>query len=581
MAFDILFAMCHAKELNEKYANAKVEKVNQPTKENVILSIRNKGENVKIIISSNASCARISETYQTFENPSNPPMFTMLLRKHLQGTIISKIDTYGFDRIICIHFNGYDELGDSQKKILICELMGKYSNIILTDDKYKILGVNRPIDITENRVRQILTGMTYECPPVQEKILPCDVTKELFEEKVRDYIDKEENVNDELIARFILKTFAGISPITSNEILYRCNHSGNNGKFLDRLFDSYMSIVNAYLKGEIKPCAVIENGKPVDFSYTSLSLFGEEKLKYFDDLSSLLEFYYVEKERNTLLKNRLGNLETVVKNLIKKSQRKINALNEELAECKEMDKYKRYGELITGSLYMLKGKSSYCDVIDYYSENTETVRIPLDEKLTPSQNASKYYKKYNKLKSQKENASIQLEKTYSELDYLMSVLDSLGKCTTNDDVVEIREELRITGYLKEDHNSPKKKKQIKYNPFVYTLPSGMTVRVGKNNMQNEYITLKDSDKEDYWFHVKDAPGSHVVVKTDGKDLSEDEILMCASICAYYSQMKQSDNVPVDYTKIRYVKKIPNSSPGHVSFTNNKTVYVKPENLIKE
>lgn len=574
MAFDILFARALANELNNKLAKGKVEKVNQITKENLVISIRAAGENYKLIVSTNASCARIGLTNKTFENPSVPPMFTMLLRKHLGGAILEKIDTLGFDRIICLHFSGYDELGFKQEKILICELMGKYSNIILTDDKYKIYGVNRPVDLSENRVRQILPGMIYERPPYQNKIEPCDVTRERFIQLYNDFISNN-NIDNDALASFILKTYAGISPCIAREIVYRTNIDESNNRYIEKLYSAYSTIITSVEEMKLSPCVVYDkDNKPIEYSFVELKQYPEYIKKLYPDLSSLLDSFYSDKESITLLKNRVGNLDFTVKNLIKKTQRKIINLNEELGECEDMDKYRLYGELITSSLYMLNGKSKECEVLNYYTGTN--VKIPLDEKLSPSQNANKYFKKYNKLKSQKENANVQLEKALGELDYLYSVLDSLDKCTCNDDAKQIKDELKDLGYIKGDTQGKEKKKQINFNPIILTTSTGKTVRVGKNNTQNDYLTLKFSDKEDYWFHVKNAPGSHVVLENNGDEIEDDDIIQTAEIAAYYSSQKQSSQVPVDYVKIRYVKKPQGSKPGYVIFTNNKTVYVTPK-----
>lgn len=572
MAFDTVFAIRTAEELNTKLYNSKVERIIQPTKDTVVMYIRCNRETLKLIISVNAASARISFTNENYENPSTPSMFNILLRKHLQGGVIEKVDTYGFERIIRMYFQAHDDLGFIIKRQVICELMGKYSNIILTDENEKILGVNRPVDFTENRVRQVLIGMSYTPPPKQDKINPCEVGKEEFKSGISELKRNNEKLDQDLLSSYLVKTYAGFSPCVAREIVYRSLNVLTSESYEDKLYSVFKDVLE---KKEEKPSAVVdENGNFVEFSYIALKHF-LLPVKEFDSFTDLLETYYYEKEISARLKSRVGNLENLINSHIKKAQRKVSLLENELAECKEADKYRRYGELITSSLYMLKNKAKYCDVIDYYSDNAETVRIPLDEKLTPSQNANRYFKKYTKLKSQKENATIQIDKTLSELEYLSEIKQSLANCETNDDAKEIRDELVSSGYLKEQINPKEKNKKKSFSPVVMTIKSGKTVRIGKNNTQNDYLTLKFSDKDDIWFHVKGAPGSHVVLENNGEEITDADYVECASIAAYYSSMKQSDNVPVDFTYIRYVKKPQGAHPGHVIFTDYSTIYVKP------
>ena len=574
MAFDVVFAKALALELDKSLKGAKIEKINQPSSDMLVLSLRTSAGQKRLVVSASASSARICFTEEKTENPQTPPNFCILSRKHLTGALIEKVETIGFDRVIEISMSARDELGFECRKSLVCEIMGKYSNIILCSFEgqvRKVTGVLRPVDFSSSRIRQVLPGMEYEAPPAQDKTNPMEETREGFEKKL-DSFDSSEGY------KFFINNYLGFSPAVSREILYRsCGSEDLDYTKRDDIWDQFKELVCSIENNSFVSCCVIdEDGSPIEFSYTHLSHYGKQE-KPFDSFSELLEFYYIEKERSALLKNRISGTLVIVNNAIKKTEKKIGILEDELRECEDADKYRKYGDLLTGSLYMLKTKSEYADVPDYSDAEMKTVRVPLDVKLTPSQNASKYYKKYNKLKSAKINASIQLEKAKGDLSYLYSVLNSLNMCENSSDVSQIRSELILSGYIKDYGDSKKKRESAHSEPLVFTLESGRIVRCGKNNIQNEELTLRQSSKSDIWFHVKNGAGSHVVMEClPDEEPSAEDYTQAAMIAAYYSDMKMSGQVPVDYTRIRYVKKQPDSTPGKVIYTDYYTAYVEPK-----
>ena len=572
MAFDVVFAKALSIELDKSLKGSKIEKINQPSSDMLVLSVRTSAGPKRLVISASASSARICFTEEKNENPQTPPNFCIQARKHLSGAIIDSVGTVGFDRVIEIRMTSRDELGFECGKSLVCEIMGKYSNIILCsvdDTSRKVISVLRPVDFSSSRVRQVLPNMEYVCPPAQDKINPTEENKESFCSKAAVFDSAEDY-------KFFVNNYLGISPAVAREVLHRAIGTQRMcSDNIEKVWNSFSNLVDIIKTGGFSPCCVTEDdGSPIEFSYLSLTHYCKQE-KCFDSFSELLEYYYLQKEKNSLLKNRIGGTLTVVNNALKKTEKKLGILEEELKECENADMYRKYGDLLTGSLYMLKNKAEYADVPDY-ENNMKVVRVPMDIKLSPSQNAAKYYKKYNKLKSAKKNAVIQIEKSRNDLAYLFSVINSLNMCENTSDVMQIRSELVTSGYLK-DNKTKKKKETIHSEPIVITLASGRVVRCGKNNIQNEELTLKQSKKSDIWFHVKSGAGSHVIMECEpDEEPSAEEYTQAAMIAAYYSDMKMSGSVPVDYTRIRYVKKQPDSAPGRVIYTDFYTAYVKPE-----
>lgn len=565
MAFDVIFARALAAELDGALFGGRVEKVYQPTREELVLVCHTGRETKRLVLSASPSSARAGITERIGENPAAPPMLCMLLRKHLTGAVFGHISTLGFDRVLVFPFDCRDELGFPCRKYLIAEVMGNYSNVIFTsesDGKMKILGVMRTVDFESSRVRQVMPGMTYTPPPSQMKHDPFSETEDGFAEKYFAY-PAEKGAE-----KFFVETYTGFAPTVARELVFRAG-----GNRVGRLWEEFSSLLADVREGRFEPYIVLaDDGTAVDFSFTEIKYIGKSvKMPSF---SELLDEFYGKKADELALKNRIGATESVVVSARKRLVRKVTVLEDELAECRDMDKYRLWGDLLTASLYKLSGKAREVTVENYYSPDFEKVTVPLDERLSPSQNAAKYYKKYSKLKTEKTAATEQLEKARGELEYLASVTASLSMCENAADAAEIREELIRSGYVKPQGGAPRK--SAKSVPLHFVTSGGRDIYCGKNNLQNDMLTLKTADGSDFWFHVKGGAGSHVIMKClpdedpDARDFTE-----AAQLAAFYSDAKSSDNVPVDYTRARFVKKPSGAAPGHVIYTDYYTAYVKP------
>lgn len=574
MAFDVIFATAVAKELDGALAGARVEKVYQPSKEEILLFCRVGRETKKLIVSSSPSSARVCFTETAGENPAAPPMFCMLLRKHLAGAQIEGVETVGFERAIKITFACWDELGFECRRYLIAEIMGKYSNIIFTGDddgKMKILGVTKPVDMTTSSRRQLLTGMIYQSPPPQDKASPLDETEEGFLSRFENYPQGKD------AERFFIDAYLGFSPVVAREIVHRAGCDGMTAGEADakRLASDFLALMEKVKNGEFVPYAVYgTGGEPEEFSYTEITYLPGAG-KRFESFSALLSAFYGKKAEAEALKNRVGATEALIVTAKKRLTKKLDILSAELEECKDAEKYRRWGELITGSLYMLTGKAGEATVTDYYSDPPRAVTIPLDEKLTASQNAARYYKKYNKLKTALTVATEQAEKARAELEYLKTVEASLALCECAADVSEIREELMKTGYLRRPVQV-KGQKPKKTEPMYFHTSLGREIICGKNNTQNDFLSTKLAEKSDWWFHVKGGAGSHVIMRCEpDEDPDARDFTEAAQAAAYFSDERASANVAVDYTLAKFVKKPSGSAPGHVIYTDYYTAYVNP------
>ena len=577
MAFDAAMARAVVNEMKKSAVGAKVEKVFQPTKDETVLFCRAGRQNIKLLLSANPSNARVCETSVDKENPKTPPMFCMLLRKHLVGTVIEDVYMYGFDRVIEIKFSAYDDLGFPCEKYLTAEVMGKCSNLFLLGgegEKKKIIGLLHHADITMNARRSVLPGMAYELPPSQNKSDPTTETEDGFYAKISAY-PRERSAD-----KFIIDTYGGISPLLARECVARAGGAAKTvGEISPRLlwsaFGGVIADINA---NDFTPCVAVVDGKPCEYSMTRLTQYGAAaKILTFPTFSEMFDFYFGKREQAEMMRAKARDVDVIISNARHKLSKKLPLLKDELAECDKADGFKLWGDLITASVYKLTKKAEYCDVVNYYSDALETVRIPLDVKLTPSQNAERYYKKYTKYKTARSILSEQIKKAEGELFYLQSVENALTLAETESDLAEIRLELALAGYAQKNAQLTKAAQKAKMTPKYFITSGGYECAVGKNNVQNDFITFKASKKSDWWFHVKNSPGSHVVMtcaadeEPDARDFTE-----AAELAAYFSTLRESENVAVDYTRIKNVKKPPGSVPGYVTYSSNYTAYVDPK-----
>ena len=577
MAFDAGFTRAMCVQLSDLLTGAKVEKVTEPSKDELVILCYKMGKTRKLFLSANPSRARICITEQTFENPKVSPMFCMLLRKHLSGASIAAIKQNGFERAVEVDFSAYDEMGFPTTRTIVIEIMGKCSNIMLLDEKRKILGVLKSVDFTTSAKRQVLPGMIYEAPPAQEgKVLP-------MEESEADFLSKAESFEKSKTAEsFLLSNYLGLSPLVAREIAYRAGALGREIQDADiRALYRGLCDYNASLDADYSPTLLLNaDGSPMEYCFTDILQYGESaEKKTLPTLSDLLDEFFGERDKIAAMKTKTHDVSVIVTNAKTRITKKIGYIKRDLEECKEADKYKLWGDLITSSLYMITGKSNTCEVVNYYSEEMETVKIPLDIKLSASQNAAKYFKKYTKLKKAKEILTEQMREATEQIAYLETVETAIALSENERDVAEIKAELTDAGFISKakiaDGKKAQKKEQIV--PLKFITSGGHTVLCGKNNVQNDFITTKLASKYDWWFHVKNKPGSHVIMLCEeGEDPDASEFTEAAEIAAYYSSLRDGENVAVDYTLAKNVKKPTGSAPGHVVYYTNYTAYVDPK-----
>ena len=568
MSFDGIITSAIVSEMNKNILGGKIEKVYQPEADELVINIHSKIGNFKLYASSNSSHARV---HFIKENPANPPAplsFCMLLRKHIQAGRISEIIQKGSERIIEFSIETYNELGFSVNKKLIVEIMGKHSNIILIDtETNKIVDSIKRISIDVNRYRQLLPGKIYEYPPDQGKL----TLKELTPEKLKTILDTDIS----LIPKALLSSLQGISPAIANNLLDTALEKGYTLANLHiGIYEAVAEIIRKLDCGEMDPVVYLDKSKtPVDFHIMKLyALENINESVRFDTLSEAMEFYFANKNSSNRIRQKSVDLEKAINKNLNKLCLKKQRLSEDLLHAEDSETYRLFGELLTASLHQIKPGESQARVNNYYNE-TEII-IPLDKRLSPSKNAQLYFKKYGKSKTAVKEKTLQLEEVALDIEYVESVASFLEESSSLEEIEAIRTELVASDYLKKRKTTAKPSKS-KLGSYAFTTKDRFRVLVGRNNVDNDILTFKTASPKDIWFHTKDIPGSHVILFLDGKTPGDQTIMEAASLAALHSKAKDSENVPVDYTKVRYVKKPNGAKPGMVIFTGNKTVYVNP------
>jgi len=565
MSFDGMVTGAVAQQLSNQLTGGKIEKIYQPEADEIIMHIHAGKEKYKLFLSSNSSHARIHLITETDSNPQNPMGFCMLLRKHLQGGRIAEIRQKDSERIIELSVDTVNELGFSVNKKLIVEIMGKHSNIIVVDvASNKIIDSIKRISIDVNRYRQLLPGQQYLYPPSQGKISYYEVT----EEDVAGFLNRLEGDP----SKAILDNIQGISPAIAEEIVIQALQETPSG-----IYRVLADFVQKILNGGISPRVYLNHdGTPLDFHLFALSAYeGIYPEKGFSDISTAAEFFYSNKKSSNRVKQKSTDLDRAIGNSLDKLYLKKQRLSEDLLKAENSDRYRLYGELLTANLHQIRQGDSKAEVLNYY--DGQFMQIPLDLRFSPSQNAQKYYKKYSKAKTAVTEKNIQLKEANNDIAYLESVLSYIEKASSIEEIEELRQELVEGGYLRKRKNNFKPAK-IKPAPYQYTSSDGFRILVGRNNKENDILTFKTASGKDIWFHTKDIPGSHVILFTGGKGITETAIFEAAALAAYHSKGRVSENVPVDYTQVRHVKKPSGAKPGMVIFVDNKTVYVNPREL---
>ena len=599
MPFDAGFTAAVTKEIADVATGARIDKIYQPERDIVVLSLKSAGENKKLLLSAVAGMSRFGFTDTDRENPAEPPMFCMLLRKHLVGGHIMFVKQLGFERAVEIGISSHDEMGFKSEKSLIVEIMGTYSNIILLDEKRRVLSAIRFVDLSVKAKRQILPGFPYELPPVQEgKLDTLAVTKEEFMAKLEK--DISEGFGENAVDKYLIASYRGLSPLVAREISFRaCKETTFALALCDRekLWFHFNEIYGRVARGEFEPYILYDKDKrPLEYSFCEIRQYGLSAVCVkCDSFGELMDKFCFEKDKNESIKRKSQDILKLLSAASARITKKISLQEKDLSECAEREKLKLYGDLITAYMYMLKKGDSSAKLVDYndYDENGngKEIEVPLEINLTPAQNAQRYYKFYAKMKTREVQLTAQIESGRRELEYIDTIFDSLTKAEGEKDIAEIREELAISGYGKKlesmfgsrtkSKSARKQKMKKTYDLLEFRSSGGYKILCGKNNLQNDYLTTEVADKFDMWFHVKDMPGSHTVMFCGKDEPSAEDYTEAATIAAFYSKGKDMPGVPVDYTRIKNVKKPSGAKPGFVIYETNYTAYVTAdEELVK-
>ena len=574
MALDGIFLHLLTEELKEILIGAKVDKIHQTQKTELVFTMRTRSGAYRLLMSASGNAPRLHLTTHSIENPANPPMLCMLMRKHLGGATLLDICQEGFDRILKLVFSSVNEIGDRVTRTLVIEIMAQYSNIILLDENSIIIDSIKRVDMTKSSVRQILPSLKYELPPMQNKL---DILTSDSSEIVDTVIRKDTRLNNA-----ILSSVEGMSPVLCREIAFRTGGIDAVSSSLSesqkaKLLFEFDVLKNTVAGRTVSPTAVADaDGKLLDFSFIPITQYGSAaKYTSYESLSEVLESFYYERERLARTKSKAEDLFKAVSNLIERLAKKISNQMTELEECKGRDEKRIFAELINANLYRLsKGQVVY-ELENYYDENN-IVKIPVKPEFSPAENAQRYYKEYRKLRTAEEKLTELIEQGRQDLEYLRTVLDELNRAETEREISEIRAELADGGFVKHKSNGKIKKNQP-LPPFEFNAPDGFRVCVGRNNIQNDRLSFRTASKNDIWFHIQKAPGSHVILETDGRTPTEAAMEFAAKTAAYYSSGREAGAVEVDYTQVRNLKKPAGAKPGFVIYHVYNSVLVKPEN----
>ncbi|MEA4922285.1 MAG: NFACT RNA binding domain-containing protein [Eubacteriaceae bacterium] len=551
MAFDGIVTRAMAGELASALNGGKIEKIYQPEKDELVFFVHTKNGKEKFYASCNNNHSGIYLTDAAFSNPPEPSGFCMLLRKHLVSGRILSVSQKNAERIIEIEFETRDEMGYTVSKKLIVEIMGKHSNIVLVDvSDDRILDSIKRVSIDVNRARQVLPGRKYEYPPVQDKV-PFDTA------------------DDDLLQTFagdpdgLLSHIGGISPLISREI------SSAPAQKLH-------AVLSRISTGDLDPCVYLkEDGSPADFHVIPIEEYEDRyRALPFTTVSETVAYYYSHRDSSNRVKQKASNLTRAVSAALKKLRLKRQRLGDDLLKAEKSDKYQLYGELLTANLHAFKTGDRSVTLTNYYDGSE--IAIPLDKRYAPAKNAQIYFKKYSKAKTALKEKQIQLDETDSDITYLESVEAFIESAADTDMIDALREELTEAGFLRKRKQKGVVKKKKKAAPYEYRTSDGFRILAGRSNKENDRLTFSTAGRNDLWFHTKDIPGSHVILFTEGKEASDTAIFEAAAVAAYHSKGKDSENVPVDYTRVRYVKKPNGSKPGMCIFTDNKTVFITPK-----
>ncbi len=576
MAIDGAFLHCVKTELWARLSETRVDKVHQPSKEELVFSLRDKSGTYKLYMSARVNSPRVHLTTVSLENPSSPPMFCMLLRKRLTGARLVAIRQPGLERVLFFDFDTYNELGDPVRLTLAAEVMGRYSNLIFIDENGRIIDAIKRVDFTMSPTRPLLPGMAYALPPVDRVRLELSsCTAEELTEAVGTFHGTVEKA--------LLALSQGMSPLVCREVVYRA--FGEDVVSADQLtaaqkvaLTTALMTVADRVRGE-KPAVPFllykKDGSPLDFGFMPITQYGLDVVgKDMPDFSTLLDEFYKQKDAAERMRQRSHDVLKVLSNAVDRLTRKLQHQRQELDTSTKREEKRLFADLINANMHLIQKGDDHAQLVNYYDPDCPTVNVPLDPSLSAVRNAQKYYKEYRKAKTAEEMLTKQIAIGEEELRYLDSVFDALSRATTGREVEEVREELAESGYL--HLQTSRKKKETPTKPLSFVSEDGFTILVGRNNVQNDKLTTRTAKGSDWWFHTKNIPGSHVVILTEGVTPPETTMMQAAVLAATHSKAADSAQVPVDYTQIKYVKKPAGAKPGMVIYENNRTVYVTPD-----
>jgi len=571
MALDGIYLYSLVNDLQKSILNAKIDKITQPEKDEIILTMRKDRSNIKLLISSSPRFARIHLTNSVKANPIKAPMYLMVLRKYILGGRIVSLTQKDNDRLLIIEIENRDELGFDSVYSLIVEIMGRHSNITLVRNRdNKVMESIKHITPDINTYRVLYPGVDYVYPPASTKLNPFSTSHEEL---------SSFTLNNSIIfdAKFYFNCFTGISKLLSNDLYYKIIKS-NNSPTQHEIYENFNGFMNSLDENMSYNIYTNKSGILKDFYSLKLTSLDEDFLLIpYNDPNTLMDAFYEKKDKQDRLQNKSTDLQKLIHTNIDRCNKKTKILNETLKECSEKDFLRINGDLLTSYIYTIKRGDSECNLLNFYNENEEEyIKIALDKTKSPSENIQYYYKKYNKLKTSEKYATAQLEKNIEEVEYLNSVLTNIINADSYIEIDEIKDELIETGYVRYRKNGKTLKKPKTSKPLHFVSSDGIDIYVGKNNLQNDYLSLKFAQKNYLWLHAKDIPGSHVIVCSF--DVPDKTLEEAAIIAGFYSKGKESSKLSVDYTKVKELKKINGSKPGMVIYHTNKTLVVNPNDF---
>ena len=581
MPLDAICLRAVTNELNNVLAGCRVEKVYQPDRDEIVLQTRGgQGGPRRLLLSIAAGSPRVHFIDAARENPAAPPMFCMLLRKHLVGARVLSIEQPDLERMVILTLQCTDEFGEISQKQLVLECMGRRSNLVLLDAQGRIVECLRRVDADLSATRQLLPGLFYHLPT------PLDKLSLLSQEEDSLALAQRGGDAEQAVDKWVLDHYTGISPLIAREFAFRAGHETDvrfgalNDAQRGALVQEFSDTANAVKEDNYMPVILYRDGKPVDFTYRPIAQYGAEtQVETRESFSQMLDEFYDARERQELSARRGRELTHAVTVARDRMARKAENLKHDYAATQKRDEFRLRGDLITANLYRMKSGEKVLHAENYYEDGCPTIDIPLDPLLSPQQNAAKNYKQYNKLKTAEFHLREQIEKAENERAYLESVLQELSQAETEQEFNEIRRELQETNYIRK--SSGKKELKRAFAPRTFKTSSGLEVLVGRSNVQNDQLTKK-ADKRDYWFHTQHIHGSHVILRCAGLTPSDDDLREAAMLASYFSQAKESSSVPVDYCPVKFVKKPAGARPGMVTYDNYRTLYVTPEEgLVKK